>query len=295
MSRKGKRWWNGITGTIEEDVPKNGVRVMGLGNERPAGLPPVTHFDHTRSPGGLIAPWSPNSTPVYTPPGPLEFKSSGAKFPTPHSFERKILINRRLPDVVFLPQVMHDMHLIVDHCSEEVSWIGTVLEQGNNLVVDEIFVLDQEVTGTTTEITEDGLAKLAGRLLEQPDGVEKLNRLRFWGHSHVNMGTSPSGQDDTQVSLWKKNDHPYLIRAIINKAGRLQLSVFLWKEGIEIHDVPWSIQYATEDARAGFWKTELERNVRRHVYKAPENTQGGNPQFAGQFRGVYGGDEFNSW
>jgi hypothetical protein len=275
--KKGGRYWNGVT--IVDDTPTQQASTHIVGHSQTTSLHPVTQPS-----------WSQE----------LKFEPSGAVFPTPHSFEKKIQITRKLPHVFFTLRVLQDMHTIVDHCSEEVSWIGTVTKVKNDLLVDEIFVLDQTVTGVTTEITEEGLSKLADRLLSQEDptknteGLDKLNRLWFWGHSHVNMGTSPSGQDDSQVNLWKKNDQPYLIRAIINKHGRLQLSLFIWELGIEIHDQPWSVITPEDNERSTFWKSQLTTNVRRHVWNNNNvhNARGSVTIYNG---GVYGGNEYDGF
>jgi len=194
----------------------------------------------------------------------LKFGSSGSQFPSPHTFDSKVKITGETPShVIFSPKALEDMYIIVDQCPEEVSWLGIVQEFEGGFFVDEIHLVEQEVGPAVTEMMTNGLSELATTLLAQEGGCEKINRLRFWGHSHVNMDTFASSQDQDQISLWKKNGLPYLIRAIMNKRGKLQLSIFLFDRGIQIDDAPWSVMRAAPTERMKFWGEQLTAKVKK--------------------------------
>jgi hypothetical protein len=125
------------------------------------------------------------------------------------------------------------------------------------------------VAATTCEILADGLAEFATELLSRPDGMEIVNRLCFWGHSHVNMGTSPSGQDESQMETFKESGHPFFIRGILNKAGRMEFTIFLYESGVKIVDPEWAI-YEPVDAsiRAGI-EAEFKAKVSERVDVVP--------------------------
>lgn len=131
--------------------------------------------------------------------------------------------------------------------------------------VTEIFVPRQEVGSTKADIDDDGMAVLADELLSRENGEEAFEALRFWGHSHVNMGVNPSGTDnETFEQLAGANE--FFIRLIVNKSGDLNIAVYLRDEGITLYNVPWATYMPSFDARNAAWDATIKANVREHVY-----------------------------
>ena len=173
-----------------------------------------------------------------------------------------------VPTVFMTREVFSRMWHFVDIASEEVSWLGTVrMTKYGNYLIEEVFLLDQEVSATQTELSGEGQAQLAQYLIEtRPDGVETANKLRFWGHSHVRMGTSPSHQDEKQMEKFQENGCSWFIRGILNKLGRMEFTIFLWEAGVKIVDVPWAIyEHVDESIRAEI-EADFMAKVTRPVY-----------------------------
>jgi hypothetical protein len=117
-----------------------------------------------------------------------------------------------------------------------------------NFYIDEIFVPEQEVTGVETDPTDEGQFKVMNELAEMgEEGMKKIERLRFWGHSHVYMGTSPSGTDENTPLNYERLGLPWFIRGIFNKHGRAEFTVYLFEEGHRFVDAPW----VAVDAQSG--------------------------------------------
>ena len=97
----------------------------------------------------------------------------------------------RKAKIIFTPIAWKKMYALVYAFSSEVQWHGTVkrLDKSTFLITD-ILVFPHEVTGTTVvsdqKEYEDWLDSL---------NDETFNSLRFHGHSHVDMGVTPSGVD----------------------------------------------------------------------------------------------------
>ena len=129
----------------------------------------------------------------------------------PHSFSTKVEFEK-IPHIYLTNQAYNDMAILVDEVDKEVGWLGTASVIGGGFLIDEIFLVKQEVASTTTELDEDGIAELGVELLgSREDGMDVVNSIRFWGHSHVNMQTGPSGQDDSQMDLFKQNNCDWFI------------------------------------------------------------------------------------
>jgi hypothetical protein len=93
------------------------------------------------------------------------------------------------------------------------------------------------------------------------EGMEIYNSLNFWGHSHPSFSTSPSGQDNAQVDLFRENECEFLLRGIFNQMGRAEFTYFDFNLGIEIKDVPWMPFIELPNVDANWAKEEIDKKV----------------------------------
>ena len=186
----------------------------------------------------------------------------------PHGFRNEIKIGQGKPRILLTPDVQEDMYHLVNIVDKEVGWLGSVEKIGNDYLIKEIFLLDQESSAATCEITEEGMSSWANEILSsRPDGMEVVNTLRFWGHSHVRMGTSPSGQDDAQMAIFSSTCEDFFIRGILNKYGRIEFTLYLYECGVIIEDCEWGIHYPeTTMHREEKWKEEIKLKVREKTF-----------------------------
>ena len=107
------------------------------------------------------------------------------------------------------------MRMLVDQMSTEVGWYGTVTKCPGlqaTYVIEDILVYPQTVTGATCEQDETKMFDFEMSLT-----TEQVNSKRFQGHSHVNMGVTPSSVDEQfyQDLLTQVTD--YFIICVTNK------------------------------------------------------------------------------
>jgi len=138
------------------------------------------------------------------------------------------------------------MYHLVDLADQEVAWLGVVSQPKPSLyLIEEIYIFDQVVSGASAALDPAGVSSVVEKLLTStdPDNLRKVNSLFLWGHSHVNMGTSPSGQDDRQLEEFGQNQGvKYMIRLIANKNGRLEFTFRDYQRGLKIIDIPWTAE-----------------------------------------------------
>jgi hypothetical protein len=182
-------------------------------------------------------------------------------FPSPHKFDKELNYNGSYPRVVFTHEAMEKQRHLVDLCEVEVGWLGTVERDGNVFTVTEIHVFDQEVSAATTNLDASALSEYGAKLMEE-ERFDDIERIRYWGHSHHNMGTSPSGQDERTL-LNTFGDCDYAIRAILNKRGRVEISICFFDKDIRFDDVPWSVQTPSSDPIRQDMQKELDEKVSR--------------------------------
>ena len=127
----------------------------------------------------------------------------------------------------FLKKAYDKMRLYVELCPDEIGWLGYVdkLKDGQGYLVTDVFLVDQEVHGATTELSPDAIVEYYNNL-DETGREEFLNKCKIWGHSHVNMAPNPSGQDDTQGLELSKDVDDFYIRLITNKKNEYHITFY---------------------------------------------------------------------
>jgi hypothetical protein len=153
--------------------------------------------------------------------------------------------------IVIEPTAWLKMSRLVAACEVEVAWSGfvrvEVVGETINLVVYDIFVPKQIGRPSTFDVSASGKAEsfyseFRTSRLSQAEVDQRMVDLKFHGHSHVWMGTYPSGTDNSFIRGVLERTKPlFYIRAIANKAGRLELTLYLLQYSLKISDIPWSI------------------------------------------------------
>lgn len=107
---------------------------------------------------------------------------------------------------------------IVELAPEEITFFGFVVEEGNTLIIKDVYLPEkQKFTGSTTEVLSESYDKMI-------DIEEKLQKeyggghFRCHIHSHVNMKVFQSGVDVKTFEEFLA-DLPYYIAIIMNKKG----------------------------------------------------------------------------
>ena len=140
------------------------------------------------------------------------------------------------PTVYITTEAYLKMRKLVDEVSTEIGWYGTVTKcpgLDNVFVIEDILVYPQVVTGVTCEQDDDKMFEFEMSLT-----TDQVNHKRFQGHSHVNMGVTPSGVDEQfyQDLLTQVND--YFIITVTNKAGSYTTRFYDIANNILYSDVP---------------------------------------------------------
>jgi len=159
------------------------------------------------------------------------------------------------------------MYLYVKIGQKEVGWMGTLFderEDKNEFFLKDVYLATQNVSAVTTHLTPDGVGDLMTELVTHPDAMDICNNLKFWGHSHVNMGISPSRQDEDTVEELRGEESGYFLRGIFNKQGKIGFSLFLYDENAMIDDPEW---YVEDDIPA-----ELEEEIRAEFKEKVSDT-----------------------
>lgn len=171
------------------------------------------------------------------------------------------------------PLAMHKMTVYTALSSDEVGWLGIVEELDNgDFRITDTYLTKQQVHGCTCELLPEGISELAIGFLREPEGDKLFNSLRLWGHSHVNMGVSPSSQDDKQLETLSEHSD-WFIRLIMNKRGDVSVTLYDKIRGLIIEELPWSVDYGLN--MVDEIRKELEEKVSKIV---PQYTKWNKPE-----------------
>lgn len=170
----------------------------------------------------------------------------------------------------FLKKAYDKMRLYVELCEDEIGWLGYVekLPNDSGYVVTDVFLLDQEVHATTTELSPNAVIDYYNSLDEEGRN-NFLTKCRLWGHSHVNMSPSPSGQDDNQGLELSKDADDFYIRLITNKKGEYNITFYdkVIKAKVMTDEI---ILYSPEGAELRKQiQEEIKQKVKKKTYTAP--------------------------
>ena len=143
---------------------------------------------------------------------------------------------------------------LINEFDDEVAWHGIAYRgdtedtdaMEDTYIIEDIMVYPQEVTGATVTTDQE---KYQNWLYEQEDDV--FNNIRMQGHSHVNMGVSPSGVDESLYEriLDQLEGDMFYIFMIWNKKG---------DKTIKIYDFGKNILFETKDVDVEIMDVFLE-------------------------------------
>ena len=174
--------------------------------------------------------------------------------------------------VYFTELAWQKMQTLIREFDKEVAWHGVAYRgedpDKNEYTITDILVYPQEVTGVTVSTDQ---VEYQTWLMSHDDEV--FNNIRMQGHSHVNMGTTPSTVD---LNLYERfldqlDDTMFYIFLIYNKRG---------EKTYKIYDLAKNILFETADVTVkvlgnGFDMDEFMKDAKSKVVSKTYPTYNG--------------------
>ena len=96
----------------------------------------------------------------------------------------------------------------------EISGLGKInIDKDQNIIVEDVRIFKQKITGSTTDIDSKDIAKFYFELQKNGQAVKDWN---LWWHSHDNMGVFWSTKDDSTIEE-HAGGGPFLVSLVTNK------------------------------------------------------------------------------
>lgn len=159
------------------------------------------------------------------------------------------------------------MQALIQECSKEIAWKGIVKRQGDKeFFIEDIIMFPQMVTSSTVETDDDTFSNwITERVMNN-----EIDKIRFHGHSHVNMGVSPSAVDISYQETILSDIKDFYIFGIFNKKEEWWFNVY---------DVENNILYEKDDIEYYYHQSPAKEwakdSIKEYVKEQTYNYYGG--------------------
>lgn len=176
------------------------------------------------------------------------------------------LTDKEKVEVVFRSSAYKKMLALINECPKEIGWHGFVEKINNRRYeITDIVVFPQVVTGAT--VTPDEVEYTNWMINLATEQEENYNKMRFHGHSHVNMATTPSGVDTEYQKTLSRNIPDFYIFGIFNKSGSWWLNILDIENNILFEKEDIEYKYIPDPEEE--WATDMIKEYVKESSKAP--------------------------
>lgn len=165
--------------------------------------------------------------------------------------------------------VWDKMRTWIEMTRQEISGLGCVRREADGTFhVYDIFLVKQENTGTFTDIEDEALHSLMWELmqLDDEDGGSRYSDLKFWWHSHANMGVTWSGQDDRCIAEKLQHGADWWLSAVLNIPGKISTRLDTKNPPMRFDSLKVDITHVVSDEVKEWCRKEYEEKVTEKTY-----------------------------
>ena len=165
------------------------------------------------------------------------------------NFTKTFTAGTKKAEVHFTSLAWQKMTALLRSFDKEVAWHGVASrsddESKDEYIIEDIVVYPQEVTGASVEMDTE---KYATWLMENADD-ERFNNLHMQGHSHVNMGVTPSSVDlnHQEEILNMLGDDDFYIFMIWNKSLSSNTKIYDMRKNVLFENTDVSVTYEPDE------------------------------------------------
>ena len=122
--------------------------------------------------------------------------------------------------IYFQRKAYQKFRYFIEECETEISGFGKVVKYGDKLVITDVEIFKQKVSGAHSDMDDEALAAF---LFEKTKAKESLAQWRVWWHSHATMGVFFSGTDTGTID--GSTEFPWLISVVGNHDGDIKARI----------------------------------------------------------------------
>ena len=151
------------------------------------------------------------------------------------------------------------IHAYAMSVDSEIAGMGKVRIDGEDIIVEEVMIYDQTVTGATADLSSRAVAQWQSDLVKAGGSPKHW---KLWWHSHDNMPAFFSGRDTATMDAQTEGD--WLVSLVVNKKRERQCRVDTYRPfRMYMDNVEIEIDGQTEYQVPADIKTEVAQKVHR--------------------------------
>lgn len=118
----------------------------------------------------------------------------------------------------------------IKNVGNEVGGIGKITRDGNTITIEDVYLIEQEVTGASTILSPEGMAKFYDERMAI-EGREVMSQLKLWWHSHANMAVFWSGTDDATINSFDQEteENNWMLSLVGNHKGDIKIRLDIYR------------------------------------------------------------------
>lgn len=172
--------------------------------------------------------------------------------------------------VAYTEEALRKVKALVQCFKTEVAWYGLTREEPGRILIEDILVPEQEVSSASVD-GEEGATKVIQELMASGRS-EDVERLRYFGHSHADMGVFASSTDrEAFIELI----HPemggwnYRVYSIWNRKGEHRHYIYLRVPGagaVVVNDATMVVEDTNPEIQSWLQSVKERVSERRRIY-----------------------------
>lgn len=151
----------------------------------------------------------------------------------------------------------------IQACPVEINGFGTLDRLGNELRVDNVFILEQVATAGSVEVSPEVLARHLTTMVQRG---EDTSRIRFQWHSHVDMPAYFSGVDLNNIEAYAAD---WMVSLVANKRGEYQLRLDVYRPFRAWTPLELQVLTPADEDVIKACRQEITAKVRQHRLNLP--------------------------
>ena len=183
--------------------------------------------------------------------------------------EKVVLEIKKIPKVFILPEAKKKLDLFIELARGEISGLGDVVQINEyDFLIEDLFILDQECTGSKTKLDQEKIGQMITQLVVMGKDTAKT---KLWWHSHVNMGVFWSVTDDDTAAEFNNG---WMLCLVGDKKGNTLVRLDIFKPfHITIDNLPLIVKLGDDEVLKEEIKKEIKEKVDHSDYVVTGHTE----------------------